>query len=239
MIPHIRVEIVHPGSELQCRSYLVIGPQGTLLVDPGSGIAGAEIFCRIRALGLEPSDLSHVLLTHCHVDHALGAGCFRALGAELVSSPPAAEALRTGSHRIWYEHPERVKPVPVDITAADGENLLLSGIPVRVLHTPGHTVGCATFLIPRGKETLAFTGDLLMPDGQPGWAGSDGFSRSALIHSIEKVLRNEPDRAFPGHGGVEGDPRRWLRRGLRLAREGRWKLDFGAGENEMPQPMPS
>jgi glyoxylase-like metal-dependent hydrolase (beta-lactamase superfamily II) len=218
MMPRFRVASIHPGADLQCRSYLVLGPEAPLLVDPGSGLEESEILSRIGDLGFQPADISHALLTHCHVDHALGADRFRRFRIQLVATPSAASELRTGSHRVWYEHPERVRPVPIDITPADGERLLLSGTDVRVLHTPGHTADCATYLIRSGEQLLAFTGDLLMPDARPGWTGSDGFSRPALIQSLRKVLQAVPDRVYPGHSSVVGDPREWLRRGIRLLR---------------------
>mgnify|MGYP006278391835 CR=1 FL=1 len=55
-----------------------------------------------------------------------------------------------------------------------------------------------------------------MPDARPGWTGSDGFSRPALIESMEKVLRAAPDRVYPGHGSVKENPQKWLRRGIRM-----------------------
>ena len=169
-------------------------------------------------------EVSHVLLTHCHVDHARGAFRFRERGARLVAAPHAAEVLRAGGHQVWYEYPEEVIPTEIDLAPGDGEVLKLAGLEVSVLHTPGHTPGCASFLVQVDDGLAAFTGDLLSGDGHPGWAGSEGFSLEQSLRSLEKLLAAAPDRAYWGHGVVEGPACDWLRRGMDLGQAGLWRV---------------
>jgi glyoxylase-like metal-dependent hydrolase (beta-lactamase superfamily II) len=195
-----------------------------MLVDPGCGYAEEQVIEGIRKAGHTLAEVAAALLTHCHVDHALGAHRFRQRGIRLVAAPRTAEILRVGGRQVWYEYPEEVVPTEVDLTPADGEVLRLAGMEITVLHTPGHTDGCASYLVETDEGLAAFTGDLVMGNGQPGWAGSEGFSVEATIASLEKLLARAPARAFTGHGAVPGSAEPWLRKALELGRSGRWEL---------------
>ena len=230
-----KVHIAHPGGRLQCTSYLVVGPEGALLVDCGSGYCEGELLAGIRRAGSAPQDVSHVLLTHCHVDHALGAGRVRRRGMRLVAAPRTAEILRAGGHQVWYEFPEAVEPTEVDAAPEDGEVLHVAGLDVRVVHTPGHTDGCATYLVETDAGLAAFTGDLLGGNGHPGWTGSEGFSVEQSLRSIERLLALAPALAFWGHGAIDAPACEWLRRGLQIGRAGQWQL-HGELHPDVPPP---
>jgi glyoxylase-like metal-dependent hydrolase (beta-lactamase superfamily II) len=96
---------------------------------------------------------------------------------------------------------------------------------IRTVATPGHTAGGLTFLVETNEGLTAFTGDLIRDTGQPGWTGGPSFSLEDSIRSIEKLLALAPDKAYWGHGEVEGSARVWLRKSLDLYRNGRWVLD--------------
>jgi len=218
-----KIYTVHPGGYLQCATYLVDGPGGAILVDPGSGADEAGVLEGIQRTGHRIEDVGYALLTHCHVDHALGAYRFRERGVKLVASPRTAEILRTGGHQVWYEFPDCVIPTEVDIAPADGEVLELAGLRIAVLHTPGHTDGCASYLVRTAEGLAAFTGDLICGNGHPGWAGSEGFSLEATLRSIEKLIGQKPDKAFWGHGAIPGRATLWLHEALRLGKSGQWR----------------
>jgi len=218
------IHVVHPGGTLQCTTYLIAAPHGAVLVDPGSGYAEADVLAGIARAGLDPARITHALLTHCHVDHARGAFRFRERGVALVAAPATAEILRTGGHQVWYEFPDHVVPTEIDLEPADGQTLDLGGLAITVVHTPGHTPGCTSYLVETPDGLAAFTGDLIMGSGQPGWAGSEGFSAEASLASIEKLLALRPARAFTGHGPVAQPAATWLRHARTLARTNAWSL---------------
>ena len=137
--PEPEVSIAFPGGYLQCVVYVVGGPQGAVVIDPGSGTCEAQV-------------------------------------------------LRAGSRQVWYEFPDWVIPTEVDQEPADGEVLDLAGFPIRVLHAPGHTPGCASYLVETDEGLVAFTGDLLTQTAQASWAGSEGFSVEDTLASTEKLL---------------------------------------------------
>lgn len=219
------VKIVHRGGFLQCTSYLIDGPKGTILVDPGSGSVENEVVEGILRAGRPLKEVSHLLLTHCHADHALGAYRFLRHGVRIVAAPYTAEVLRAGGHQAWYEFPECVIPTDVEITFSDGEVLDLAGLRVTGLHTPGHTPGCASFLVETADGRAAFIGDLLSgAQGSPGWAGSEGFSLADTMASVEKLISHAPQRIYCGHGVVEEPGVAWLQKALARGKAGEWKL---------------
>jgi len=240
-LPH--VHIVCASQPRQCTTYLLKGDGGSVLIDPGSGAFEAEVLDGIRAAGVEPDAIRHVLLTHYHYDHTLGAGGFRDRGMRLVAHPRTAEVLRQGGRRVWVEYPDYVIPTEVDVTPADGEVMTLAGMAVRVLHTPGHTDGCASYLVDTDEGLTAFTGDLLCCETRDdwtvshvGWAGDETFSVEASLASIEKLLAWAPDRACSGHGPVEGPAVDWLTRALELGRAGERTLHTELYPQQRPLP---
>lgn len=229
--------LAHPGQlRLQCTSYFLVGPQGLVLIDPGSQVGEEAILQRLQQLGYTPQDLAAVLLTHCHVDHALAAGAWRQRGCPLMATPYTAAVLRAGSPEVWYEYPECVFPTEVDREVADGETLALAGVEITAVHTPGHTPGCVSFLVQTQDGLTAFTGDLLTDQGHPGWAGSLGFSLEQTLASLEKLLAAAPARACWGHGVIEEPAQAWLRRGIALGRAGKWVLDPDLHPDARPEP---
>ena len=153
MSAYAKVHVVHPGGAMQCTSYLIEGPEGTVLVDPGSGIAEDEVIANIEKIGQGLGQLRAVLVTHCHYDHARGAYRFRRRGIPIIASPWTAEILRAGGHEVWPEYPDYVIPTEVAKTVADGECLDLGGISLQAVHTPGHTDGCASFLAASARRS--------------------------------------------------------------------------------------
>jgi glyoxylase-like metal-dependent hydrolase (beta-lactamase superfamily II) len=215
---------VIPGGYLQCVTYLIRGSGGAIVVDPGSGSVEEEVLEGIRGAGCSLDEVRYALLTHCHVDHALGAYRFRERGVQLVASRRTAEILRVGGHQAWYEYPDYVIPTEIDLTPSDGEILNLCGIEVTFLETPGHTDGCASYLVETAEGRVVFTGDLIGANGELGWSGSEGFSVEATLASLEKLLATRPAKACRGHGIVAGPAVEWLKRALALGRAGRWEV---------------
>ena len=220
-----KVQVVYSDNILQCTTYLVTGPDGAVLVDPGSGYWHDEVIAGVEHAGSRLADISHALLTHCHVDHARGAHLLGPHGIKLVSSPRTAEILGAAGHQVWYEFPQEVVATEVDLPMADGETLQVAGLEFRVLHTTGHTSGCASYLVETADGLAAFTGDLIGLTGHVGWAGSEGFSVAQSIASVEKLLAAAPAIAYQGHGPVDRPACDWLREALERGRAGEWMID--------------
>lgn len=127
------------------------------LVDTGVKRSGPKVLAALRELGVGPGDVTRLLLTHAHPDHAGGAAhVAQATGrafavheadADYVTSgtsPPRDRSLRLG--RLF----DRLggggfAPAPVERTLTDDEVLPVAG-GLRVIHMPGHSPGHVGYL---------------------------------------------------------------------------------------------
>ena len=135
-------------------SYLLTGAAGAALVDVGSAATLEHLLAAIRATGVEPQDIRHIVLTHIHLDHAGAAGALLAYcpvaqvyvherGAPHLSDP---SRLIASAARIYGDQMQRlwgtITPVPSARLAilADGAELVVGERRLQALYTPGHAV---------------------------------------------------------------------------------------------------
>jgi len=137
-----------------------------------------------------------VLLTHGHFDHIGGCAVLQKIGAKIGCLAGEEKlALGEGNAAAYFGYPP-VQPFKVDFTFRGGEKLLLSGIGVDVIATPGHTSGGAVFMI---GEHL-FTGDTLFYHSA-GRTDLPTGSGAALRSSLKTLFALKGDFAVhPGHG---------------------------------------
>jgi glyoxylase-like metal-dependent hydrolase (beta-lactamase superfamily II) len=150
-------------------SYLLTTPDGALtLVDAGLKNAHKKVLAALAGLGRAPQDVTRILMTHAHSDHAGGlARAQQATGAQVVAHEREAVYLRDGrpaatdpsrwQGRLLGRMPGRgFAKVEVGSTFMDG-TVLDGG--VRVVHTPGHSPGHCSFL--HEPTGVLITGDAL------------------------------------------------------------------------------
>ena len=78
--------------------YLVVGPDGLVMIDAGGGTDTGKIFENIRKEGFDPDDIKALLLTHVHFDHACGAAEVKKMtGCEVDISERSKKLLESGT----------------------------------------------------------------------------------------------------------------------------------------------
>jgi glyoxylase-like metal-dependent hydrolase (beta-lactamase superfamily II) len=124
---------------------------------------------RLAEHGLTPNDVSEVLLTHIHLDHAGAAGWLAGEHGATVYVHPVGkphladpERLLTSARRIYGDDMDELwgemRPVPEDRLVAldDGDTLRLGDRSVTALDTPGHASHHLAYVV----EDVCFTGDV-------------------------------------------------------------------------------
>jgi len=152
-------------------AFLLAGDDGSLtLVDAGVKRAPKTVLAALASLGKAPGDVTHLLLSHAHPDHAGGARALqRATGSRVLAHEretvylregrmPTPDLSTRGGRLLARAGGGRFTPVDTDEAFADGAVLPLSG-GVQVVHTPGHTPGHCSFLHTTSGVLLA--GDAL------------------------------------------------------------------------------
>jgi glyoxylase-like metal-dependent hydrolase (beta-lactamase superfamily II) len=217
---------VRPGL---AAAYVVRGDRSAAVVETASSLCTPRILEALAAAGVAREDVSHVVVTHVHLDHAGGAGALvRALPrAKLVVHPRGARhlvdpaKLVAGTMEVYGEAAFRrlygeVVPVPADrvVEAPDGFELDLGGRPLRALDAPGHARHHFVLHDPasRGfftgdsfglsyRETDSPAGAFVFPTTTP-----VQFDPAALHATVDRMLAEKPERMYLTHFGmVSGD----------------------------------
>jgi metallo-beta-lactamase class B len=131
-------------------SYLVVDPEGMVLLDGGMEASAPLILDNIRALGFDPKRVRYLLNSQAHYDHAGGLAALKqATGAQLLASAADAELLeRGGSGDFQWGDRFSYPPVAVDARLRDGAEVTLGAIRMTARLTPGHTRGCTSWTLP-------------------------------------------------------------------------------------------
>jgi glyoxylase-like metal-dependent hydrolase (beta-lactamase superfamily II) len=139
-----------------------------------------------------------ILETHAHADHLTASHYLREkLGGKIGIGEHIKEVLKFWVPLFNTTHDTSLDGSQFDHLFKDGEVFFIGSIEVKVMHTPGHTPACLTYLI----EDAAFVGDtIFMP--YVGTARTDfpGGSAKTLYQSIQKLLAlPEATRIFTCH----------------------------------------
>ncbi|MGH3088184.1 MAG: MBL fold metallo-hydrolase [Rubrobacteraceae bacterium] len=170
------VQITVSMGGFEVNACVVHAPEGDIIVD-----AGAE---PEKVLGAATNGVAAILITHGHADHI-----------------SALDEVREATGAPVHMHPLDAEPAGITgyQPLQDGEDLVIAGESLHVLHTPGHSPGHVTFVL--GKDQIV--GDLILP-GSVGRTDISGASWEDIELSIRKVmpLWKEDTRLFCGHGPV-------------------------------------
>jgi metallo-beta-lactamase class B len=142
--------LYYVGSE-DLGSYLVVTPEGNILINANLATSPAQIRASVEKLGFRWADIKILLNSQAHFDHMAGA-------AEVLGETHAQNMVMDGDvsvvesgGRTDFLSPSSKLPTftaaHVDRVLHDGDTVSLGGVTLTAVKTPGHTRGCTTWTL--------------------------------------------------------------------------------------------
>ncbi|WP_343741784.1 MBL fold metallo-hydrolase [Herbaspirillum huttiense] len=171
--------------------------------DPKSGRTSTRsadhLIARVQTLG---ATVQWILETHAHADHLSAAPYLKqklggriAIGEHIRQVQQVFGKLFNAGTEFEHDGSQ------FDHLFTDGETFRIGQLQARVMHTPGHTPACVTYVVEEGGQSAAFVGDtLFMPDYGTARCDFPGGDARQLFRSINAVLSLPPQtRLFMCH----------------------------------------
>lgn len=200
-------------------AYLIPHRRGAALVECGPGSTFTRLEDAIKQYGYTLADITDVMLTHIHLDHAGAAGRLAQSGARIHVHPVGAphlinpEKLLSSAGRIYGEMMGLLwgefLPVPNERLAVvkDGDVVEIEELRLRAVDTPGHAYHHFAYIF----EDVCFSGDICgvrmsgvthvrLPMPPP------EFNLESWRQSLEKLKQESFHYIAPTHYGLFPDP---------------------------------
>ncbi len=215
----VTLDLNFQGRPHAIAAYLIRHADGAILVESGPGSTLSALEAGLAKEGLSPRDVTHVLLTHIHLDHAGAAGWLARQGAEIYVHPVGAphmldpEKLLASAARIYGDRMESLwgEFLPVAQSQLkvpkDAEAIKIGNLEFIPINTPGHAEHHYSYLF----EDVLFSGDVggVRIPGYP-------YLRVPMpppeLHlerwreSLARLRKEKFTRIAPTHFGVFDDP---------------------------------
>jgi N-acyl homoserine lactone hydrolase len=181
---------------------LIRGEGRVALVDTGSFGMRRLLRERLSEHGVQPADVTDLILTHSHYDHCVNFTLFPK--ARIVIG---ADELAWATAQPWGESPvpelyvRELKQWPTLAAAADGDTVF-PGMSAHL--APGHTPGCLVYVLHGRERDIVFTGDAAKNRAEMVSRGTDmtfdPAQSAASIESIWRYWQQKPGSVLvPGH----------------------------------------
>ncbi len=206
-------------------AYLIPHKHGAVLVECGPGSTQETLQSALAANGFDPADITDVLLSHIHLDHAGAAGWLAHQGAKIhvhgVGAPHMIDPTKliNSAARIYGDMMDTLwgefLPVPEAQLSVlqDNDEIEIEGLVFKALDTPGHAYHHMAYLF----DGCCFSGDvggvrmyqpgirhLRIPTPPP------EFHIEKWRQSIQRLGTLELDFIAPTHFGIYDDPQQHL-----------------------------
>jgi hydroxyacylglutathione hydrolase len=201
------------SAPLDCHVYLINGGGELALIDAGIGGpygATEQILDNIRDEGYDPANVSTLILTHYHADHAGGSADFRdRLGISVIASPLAADTITAGDEdAISLPFAKRAGFYPEDYvfrqceatgSLTEGNSFSIGTLAVTPYETPGHSAGHISLLVEGESVRYLISGDLVFFGGTILAQNIHDCSIQDYGRSVLKMAAVDFDAFLPGH----------------------------------------
>lgn len=214
----VTLDLNFQGRPHAIASYLIPHSSGVVLIESGPGSTLLSLQAGLSKEGFSARDVTHILLTHIHLDHAGAAGWFARQGAEIVVHPIGAphllnpEKLLASATRIYGDRMDALwgefLAVPENKLRVvnDGEEIVVGSLRFLPINTPGHAEHHYSYQL----DDLIFTGDvggvripgyryLRVPMPPP------ELNIERWRESVKKLRARKPARLAPTHFGMFED----------------------------------
>ena len=188
-----------------------------VLIDTGFGSDSAETEALLRGAGVPPEGLSLIVNTHYHCDHVGGNHALQTrYGVPVAAHRWEASLVNRRDAEAcgaaWLRQP--VESYRVDRLLTEGDTIDAGGVTLRVLHTPGHTLGHVSLYEPQSRVLIL--GDAVHGDDaawlNPFREGVGVLERAT--ETLERLLELDVRWALSGHGAAITKPTEALERAL-------------------------
>lgn len=224
------VDVPMFGMEQVTSPYIVDAPEPAV-VDTGPADAAAVILDALDGLGIARADVSYIVPTHAHLDHAGSAGylatacenatvvCHRR-GAEFLTDESRLDHLADSVERAIgmpepYGRPTVIDPARCRVVEG-GEAIDLGDRTLDVIDAPGHAPHqvCLYDRLTEGLFTADAAGMNFPGSGHRPTTPPPDFDLEAAIDTVDELLDFEPERLLYAHfgAGEPGGAREELRR---------------------------
>lgn len=215
----VTLDLNFQGRPQAIAAYLIRAGDAVILIESGPGSTRSALEAGLAKEGLSPRHVTHVLLTHIHLDHAGAAGWLARQGAQVYVHPVGAphmldpQRLLASAARIYGDKMESLwgefLPVPAErlIVPNDAQAIRIGSLELIPLDTPGHAEHHYSYLF----EDILFSGDV-------GGVRIPGYQYLRVpmpppeLHlerwhdSLARLRREKIARIAPTHFGIFDDP---------------------------------
>lgn len=159
------IDVNFLGTENSIACYLLESEDGPILFETGPHSTYTTLIEKIKAIGVNPSDIKHVFITHIHLDHAGAAWAFAEKGAIIYLHPFGFDhmndpsKLMSSAKRIYQDKMDmlwgQMNPIPMEQLrpTQHGEKIKIGNTEIISWFTPGHAVHHIAWQI--GRKLIA------------------------------------------------------------------------------------
>lgn len=175
--------------ELATNCYIVSSDkENAFVIDPGDDVGKIK-----EVIAKNKLHVRFIVNTHGHIDHIRGNAD---LGLPLYVHEKEADMVSNPAKNLMSAFFGTFKPVVPERLLKDGDTVALDELEFKVIHTPGHTLGCICL----SNDNVLFSGDTLFKDGI-GRTDFPGSSLKQMQGSLKKLLHlKDSIVVYPGHG---------------------------------------